>query len=607
MSSKNGCRAGLDLELTEGSKGNCFISIDQHSNHKEAIKKYQKIDENDPVTQKIWELDNLNLNPESIRHNLIKLGLNPPKASRFNYLLTINRSKKRETSHPTMRNFKDWCEQNTSIPDEDDTVFVGHFEYKAFPNQFFRVFLTTKRLVKFSLEAKFILSDATYKLTYGNFPALTGGTTDRAKKFHPFGLALCNSEKEIDFAFFFKSIKQVAEQVYNKTIDPRIIIADNAEAIANGFEQVFVCEKRINCWAHVIRKIDGRLNVFEDEFKKKIRADIFKIQTLSSELLFQDAVKLFDLKYRRYKNETLNSFLKYFDDEWIKKHPGWYEGYAIGMPSTTNGLESSHEKIKKALQQKRLGLIEFLNECKNNLIHFWSQDRSSSIIVKDPDTEEFIEVDNLNCKEFYNAPIITEKDLKLAYDWNKRDKRIVHYQGSYYIKSGKEEDKEDKPTKETIKQHLQALNNQGWTTFDEMMQCIYSFHKVSINRENWKLSTCSCSFWLKHYKCNHVISCSFRLQLLDFNSIGLDLPIHNNKKRGAPAKTLKSLQIQPSDLREPEENVIYDDEETAPGPSNKRQKTTDSASKLCETCGKPLQKKLYFFCPINKCKQKKSN
>ncbi|RNA01305.1 hypothetical protein BpHYR1_024587, partial [Brachionus plicatilis] len=136
-----------------------------------------------------------------------------------------------------MQDFKDWCEQNSSIPEEEDTVFVGHFEYEAYPNQFFRVFLTTKMLVKFALEAKFILSDATYKLTYGNFPAITGGTTDRAKKFHPFGLALCTSEKEIDFAFFFKAIKLIAEKIYNKMIDPRIVIADNAEAIANGFEQ----------------------------------------------------------------------------------------------------------------------------------------------------------------------------------------------------------------------------------------------------------------------------------------------------------------------------------------------------------------------------------
>ncbi|CAF1044974.1 unnamed protein product [Brachionus calyciflorus] len=121
---------------------------------------------------------------------------------------------------------------------------------------------------------------------------------------------------------------KLAEIVYNKLIDPRIIIADNAGAISNGFEQVFVCEKRINCWAHFIRKIDSRLRMFEDDFRKKIRSDI----------LLNDAVKLFVLKYKRFKNAALNDFLSYFENEWVKKNSGWYEGYAIGMPSTTNGL-----------------------------------------------------------------------------------------------------------------------------------------------------------------------------------------------------------------------------------------------------------------------------
>ncbi|RNA27425.1 hypothetical protein BpHYR1_044614 [Brachionus plicatilis] len=303
------------------------------------------------------------------------------------------------------------------------------------------------------------------------------------------------------------------------------------------------------------RKIDIRLKAFEVDFRKKIRGDVFKIQTLTSDILFKEAVNLFDLKYRRFKNESLNSFLKYFNDEWVKKHSNWYEGYAFGIPRTTNGLESSHEKIKKALKLKRLGLIEFLNECKNN-------------------------------------------PIKYAYDWNKRDKRIVHFQGSYYINSGIEQ---EKPNKESIKQHLQNVINSNWSTFDEMMECIYAFHKVDVSHENWKLSTCTCPFWLKHYKCNHVISCAYRLQMLDFSSIGLDLPIHNYKKRGPPSKTVKSLEVQASDLiKAPEENAIFDDDLTSLDDTSKRTRFDDSVCKLCDTCGKPLQKKLYYYCAINK-------
>ncbi|RMZ94494.1 hypothetical protein BpHYR1_000118 [Brachionus plicatilis] len=53
----------------------------------------------------------------------------------------------------------------------------------------------------------------------------------------------------------------------------------------------------------------------------------------------------------------------------------------------------------------------------------------------------------------------------MAYDWNIRDKRIVHYQGNYYVKSDKEE---DKPTKEIIKQRYDCgsliLKLRTWIT-----------------------------------------------------------------------------------------------------------------------------------------------
>ncbi|RNA17593.1 hypothetical protein BpHYR1_020852 [Brachionus plicatilis] len=84
--------------------------------------------------------------------------------------------------------------------------------------------------------------------------------------------------------------------------------------------------------------------------------------------------------------------------------------------------------------------------------------------------------------------------------------------------------------------------------------------------------------------------------MLDFSSIGLDLPTHNNKKRGPPSKTVKSLEVQASDLiKAPEENAIFDHDLTSLDDTSKRPRFDDSVSKLCDTCGKPLQKKLYYY------------
>lgn len=180
-----------------------------------------------------------------------------------------------------------WFDEWIRVPEDDNEVFVGNYENESIDEQKFKVFLTSERLIKFSLETYYIFSDATYKLTYGGFPVLTAGTTDKSKIFHPFGLTLCSTEQSVDFAFFFRSVRQTAFRFYSVQIKPTTLVADNADAITNG---------------------------------------------------------------------EIDIFIEYFINQWGARNQEWYEGYYNGIPSTTNGLESSHDKIKKAFRGKRLGL-----------------------------------------------------------------------------------------------------------------------------------------------------------------------------------------------------------------------------------------------------------
>ncbi|RNA44671.1 hypothetical protein BpHYR1_001800, partial [Brachionus plicatilis] len=159
----------------------------------------------------------------------------------------------------------------------------------SFPNQVFRVFLTTKKLIQFALETNYILSDATYKITYGRYPALTGGTTDKAKKFHPFGLALCATENNQDFAFFFRSVELAAFNVYGVKICTTILVADNADAITKGFQNVFRLEKRT-----------GTFSTFNQIIRKK---------------------------WKSKNSNEINDFVGYFMKQWGNNNNGWYEGY----------------------------------------------------------------------------------------------------------------------------------------------------------------------------------------------------------------------------------------------------------------------------------------
>ncbi|CAF0858135.1 unnamed protein product, partial [Brachionus calyciflorus] len=542
---KQGCRAALYLHLTDGTKGNCFIADDEHSNHElEQEISTSKIDA--PIYEKIVELENLGIKPDGIIKNLIKSGFQPPKKTTLNNILKSIRKTKKVSNQPTLNDLKNWCEKYNDIPGDEDTVFVAEFECQAFPHQQFRVLLTTRRLLKNALDAKYILSDATYKLTYGGFPALTGGTTDKNKNFHPFGLALCSTENNLDFAFFFRTIKSVCFRVYGHTITPTILVADSADAITIGFKKVFEMSKRVNCWAHVIRNIDKRLLVFVDTIKKSIRDDICNIQKIFREDLFLHATELFKKKWEEKKNSSINEFVEYFLLQWVAKDYGWYEGYIedVCFPTTSNGLESSHDKIKEALKHKRLGLIEFLNECRSNLIEHWSRERSETISTFNPTTNELVEFENLNLKKFHKEPIITKEDLLEAHTWNKLGKTIQRV-GEYYMVRSGDDNKSIELSREDCKKFLQRLDKKPWENFNEMINDINSIRLIKMNTENWKNSTCTCVFWLKHYKCSHTISVAYRLKMVDFNIIFMDLPISNKRKKGASKKNLKSLQHQP--------------------------------------------------------------
>jgi len=104
------------------------------------------------------------------------------------------------------------------------------------------------------------LADATYKTNDEGYPSLTCGTTDKTKKFHPFGIGVSFNERAEDFKFMFQTIKCTAEKVTSKEYTPNTLVADSADAITRGFIDVFMrLVYRINCSVHVIRNIDDYL------------------------------------------------------------------------------------------------------------------------------------------------------------------------------------------------------------------------------------------------------------------------------------------------------------------------------------------------------------
>ena len=53
-----------------------------------------------------------------------------------------------------------------------------------------------------------IHADGTYKLVWQQHTLIVGGTTDKSKQFHPFGVMLTKRERQADYEFFFNTIKK---------------------------------------------------------------------------------------------------------------------------------------------------------------------------------------------------------------------------------------------------------------------------------------------------------------------------------------------------------------------------------------------------------------
>ncbi len=103
---------------------------------------------------------------------------------------------------------------------------------------------------------------------------------------------------------------------------------------------------------------------------------------------------------------------------------------------------------------------------------------------------------------------------------------------------------------------------------DEMLNKVNSILQITINNLSWENSECTCSIWLKNYKCNHVITIACRLKLCDFTTVAMAQPIGMKRRKGRPKNTTTALIRQPSETVDlANQNISEDEEECEPVPS----------------------------------------
>jgi hypothetical protein len=326
-----------------------------------------------------------------------------------------------------------------------------------------------------------------------------------------------------------------------------------------------------------------------------------------------------------------------------------------------NGIEGTNTHVKgpDGTFRERLGVLQFLKELEEGFVKRWSLERNP--IVKFPDGREET---NLNLKKFYHEPLFELSDLTTACQWGKLGKSFRKfkdtYETLYYCTPGIDENgKEIKNlTIGDCEDFFEKREFSDWSSFDEFIKHSRRIRFVKINTENFKLSTCSCWYWCKYYKCKHMIDLCSRLGHITYDSKVRQIPIGQNRRRGRPKDTVSALEIQPSeeqgvfsadsesDLDESQEITkkkgrkkkvttkdsdesdesnesdfdIFDDEKVRreiKSTKVAKSKTLQTSSNTqpppppsntnnppnCPTCNNPMKKKKGFYCP-NKCNKK---
>lgn len=193
------------------------------------------------VKEKIEELWQLGIKPKRILEEIGKLNFQLPPTARqlSNFIGTLNK-KRFGQSKISLGDVESWCSSNNDVPEDEDKPFVAGYEVVVGAdggneNNLFRFFVTTKRLIQTSLLSDKLHADATYKLIWQGFPVIVCGTTDMGRHFHHFGVSVCVNERQEDFAFVFKTLKEAVQKIYSKDLDFDILISDAAGKIKRVF------------------------------------------------------------------------------------------------------------------------------------------------------------------------------------------------------------------------------------------------------------------------------------------------------------------------------------------------------------------------------------
>ena len=224
-------------------------------------------------------------------------------------------------------------------------MFCASYEFLS-DGRLGHVFFSTTMLLSLVRKRGDVLHiDGTYRTTWANVIVVIPIISDYGNHAHPLGIAVIDKETEMEYESLLKGMQSAFRTHLDGLVwKPKVLIKDCADAITNGFLNVFRGESNlttVDCWFHVKINIKTRLDKLKNKkLSRDLEFAIGFLQALPTLYAFKNRLSLFLQKYDM--NVEAKTFLKYFENEYVEKHPNWFEAQALGYPSTNNAQESLH-------------------------------------------------------------------------------------------------------------------------------------------------------------------------------------------------------------------------------------------------------------------------
>ena len=151
---------------------------------------------------------------------------------------------------------------------------------------------------------QFLSIDGTYGLLDVGYPVTKVGTVDAIHKYHDVAVAVTRHEHADSFSQTVRCVKDAVFEFlfFGFNMQPQCSVPDKAKAIYNGLKSVFPAlpeEKYIGiaiaiCYFHNKQAIEtNKARFSSDAWRAAFESDIEKLHSITSSVVFQNAIVLF--------------------------------------------------------------------------------------------------------------------------------------------------------------------------------------------------------------------------------------------------------------------------------------------------------------------------